>query len=156
MKINQLPLQLNQNFNLNPSQGVNDSQSANMQEGEVKKAGRSDQGSPVIVSLTGGDLFKAKKYSALNEFGIYSKESLTNRNPLTINNKQPLQDFSLTGKLNTPSVSDMNQAQKMNLNPIKPVNALNSDKTASNDKIVISDQQMDQFLRSAFRLFDLE
>ena len=156
MKINQLPLQLNQNFNLNSPFGVNDSKSVDIKEGAVKNADHTAQSNPVIVSLTGGNLFKAKKFSALNEFGIYSKDSLLNSKPLTINSEQPLQDFSLSGKLNTPLVSDINQSRKMSFNPVEPANAPNSNQSASNDKIVISDSQMDQFLRSAFRLFDME
>lgn len=89
------------------------------------------------LSLTGGDLFKAK--------GIYTKQDVApvaqSLKPEKVN---ALQDFDLSP---VKKADEITATKAMDMtNNVTPVN---------NDKIVISDPEMDNFLRNAFKVFDL-
>lgn len=139
MMINQLPLQLNNYSVQNRIQQVapekTDIQAAKVNESQKKV--------PASIDIAGGDLFKPSSSPLDTSKQIYTKDSVVaNISNLSTaaRTERPLQDFSLTG------ISKVNE--------VKPVEEPAT--VASPEKIVISDEAMDNFLREAFKVFDFQ
>lgn len=87
------------------------------------------------LSLTGSDLFKAKPTYSKNDVSAVQK---INEAPKV----EKLQDFDLSPVKKSDEVT-----------AIKGMEAISQ--TQNQDKVIISDPEMDNFLKNAFKVFDL-